>query len=106
MTQQRPYQLGFTPEELEAEAAKSSFHPALKGALRWLADDGHLSDVPKSINNMFGHAAINLAIDCPRSPQATITVHKLVEAKDCAIRAWLETQSSTANFIPQEKSDG
>lgn len=102
----RPYPFGYTPDELNQESLQSSFHPALKAALRWLADDGHLTGVTKSINNMFGHVAINVAIDSPGSPQSTLAVHKLVEAKDCAIRAWLDSQSDTANFISTGTPNG
>lgn len=103
MEQQWVYPNGYSPEALESEAKSSNFHPALKAALRWLADDGHLTGVPKRINNMYGQVAINTAIDAPNSPQATIAVHKLVEAKDAAIRAWLDAHSDTANFLSSEK---
>lgn len=97
------YQFGFTPEELAKQAKNSNFHPALAQALRWLADDGHLTGTPKTINNMFGRVAINIAIEAPNSPQTTIAVHKLVEAKDAAIRAWLDAHSDTANFLSSDK---
>lgn len=99
------YSNGFTPEELHHEALHSDFHPALKAALRWLADDGHLTGTPKAINNRFGHVAIHVAIDSPGSPQSTLAVHKLVEAKDCAIRAWLDRHSDTANFVSSGPPD-
>lgn len=96
-----PYPHGFTPTDLEFLAEKNNFHPALKAALRWLADDGHLTGALKTVNNMFGYAAINTAEASPQSPQATIAVHKLVEAKDAAIRAWLDSQSDNKNFVAQ-----
>lgn len=93
------YPYGYTPEELAHVAQTQQLHPALAGALRWLADDGHLTGMPKSINNRFGNLAINVAINSPNSPQSTIAVNKLVEAKDAAIRAWLDANSDTANFL-------
>jgi hypothetical protein len=104
MSMEIGYPNGYTTEDLEEVSAQGSFHPALKAALRWLADDGHLTGVPKILNNMFGHVAISTAMNAPQSPQSTIAVHKLVEAKDAAIRAWLDSQSSTANFISSGSS--
>jgi hypothetical protein len=85
-----PYQFGFTNEELEREAERSNFHPALTAALKWLADDGHLQENLARINNKFGYVAIGVAMASPQSPQTTIAVHKLVEAKDAAVRSFLD----------------
>lgn len=85
------YPYGFTQEELNEEASRCNFHPAIKLALRWLVDDGHLTGAPKSINNNFASVAITCAVDAPDSPQTTLAIHKLIEAKDCAIRGYIES---------------
>lgn len=86
---------GFTISELYQEAQISHFHPALRAKLRWLADDGHLSGIPRGINNVFGALAIQVAVTAPQSPETTVAVTKLVEAKDAAIRAWVDTKIDT-----------
>jgi hypothetical protein len=85
-----PYSSGFTPDQLALEAGVSNFHPSITAALKWLADDGHLPINLKEINNIFGHVAIIIAMASPQSPQTTIAIHKLVEAKDAAIRGHLD----------------
>jgi hypothetical protein len=94
-----PHPFGFSVAELVREANRSGFHPALTAKLRWLADDGHLSGTPKLINNSFADLAIRVAVGSPRSPESTVAVTKLVEAKDAAIRSWLDTESPNKNFI-------
>lgn len=84
------YQFGFTLEELSNEAERSNFHPGVASALRWLADDGHLPENLRTINNWFGYVGISAAMNAPVSPQTTIAIHKLVEAKDAAIRGYIE----------------
>lgn len=45
----------------------------------------HLQDVSRP----FGELAIKIATDLPRNPERTVALRKLLEAKDCAVRAVL-----------------
>jgi hypothetical protein len=82
-----PVYTGFTKEDLDRHAVSGNFHTAVKSALRWLVDDGHLSDWLALINNAYAQIALALAYASPVSQQTTISINKLVEAKDAAIRA-------------------
>jgi uncharacterized protein YaaQ len=85
--QKFPAYIGFTKYDLEQHAAEGNFHQAVKSALRWLVDDGHLSKEMALINNSYAQVALALAYASPVSQQTTISINKLVEAKDAAIRA-------------------
>lgn len=88
--------VGFTKQNLDDMAERHNFHPALKLALRWLVDDGRMPSHLTEIYNQFGDVAMEVAILSPQSPQTTIAVHKLVEAKDASIRAVIEERERHA----------
>lgn len=50
---------------------------------------GHLPDHLRAISKMFGELAEDLVRDLPHNPERSAALRKLLEAKDCAVRARL-----------------
>lgn len=57
--------------------------------LRFLEPNPKLSPVLLGMAVHFAEFARRILIECPRCPQRTLALNKLVEAKDCAVRALL-----------------
>lgn len=66
-----------------------SRHPATAALLRYFAYD-HLPVRLQQISRPFGLLAEMLADDLPPGPEVTAGIRKLLEAKDCAVRAALD----------------
>ena len=49
----------------------------------------HLPEHLQQISKPFGELAIELVIKLSRNPERTVALRKLLEAKDCAVRAIL-----------------
>jgi hypothetical protein len=49
----------------------------------------HLPDALQIISRPFGELAQKIASTLPRNPERTTALRKLLEAKDCAVRAAL-----------------
>jgi len=49
----------------------------------------HLPDPLRAVSAPFGHLARELIETLPRNPERTVALRKLLEAKDCAVRAKL-----------------
>lgn len=49
----------------------------------------HLRDDLKAVSKPFGDLAAMIVKDLPRNPERTVALRKLLEAKDCAVRARL-----------------
>jgi ferritin-like protein len=49
----------------------------------------HLSVHLQAVSKPFGDLARNLAAELPKNPESTVALRKLLEAKDCAVRAIL-----------------
>jgi hypothetical protein len=47
----------------------------------------HLPPVPQRVSRSFAVMAAETVANTPRSPERTATLRKLLEAKDCAVRA-------------------
>lgn len=47
----------------------------------------HLPEHLKSVSQPFYITAHNLYRDLPRNPESTVALRKLLESKDCAVRA-------------------
>lgn len=47
----------------------------------------HLPAGLQDISKPFGELALKLCEDLPRNPERTVALRKLLEAKDCAVRA-------------------
>lgn len=50
---------------------------------------GHLPQDLQNVSRPFGHLAATLVRELPRNPERTAALRKLLEAKDCAVRAML-----------------
>ena len=63
--------------------------------LQFFAFD-HLPDELQAISAQFHDLAVNLLICLPRNPERTVALRKLLEAKDCAVRAriWKEPENA------------
>lgn len=65
-------------------------HAATADVLRYFNHD-HLPEGPlRNTANVFAEIAIGLAENLPEVPQTTRCLQKLLEAKDCAVRAALD----------------
>ncbi len=49
----------------------------------------HLPPILQDISRPFGELATRLTETLPRNPERTVALRKLLEAKDCAVRAHL-----------------
>lgn len=56
--------------------------------LQFFAYD-HLPEHLKAVSAPFGEMAHHIATTLPRNPERTVALRKLLEAKDCAVRAVL-----------------
>lgn len=49
----------------------------------------HLPEHLQKISKLFGELAEKICEELPRNPERTVALRKLLEAKDCAVRAQL-----------------
>lgn len=61
-------------------------HPATKQILRYF-EFGHLPEFLKPISRMCAETAVNMVRTLPDGPELTTGLRKLLEAKDCFVRA-------------------
>ncbi|NOT09270.1 MAG: hypothetical protein HOP28_13830 [Gemmatimonadales bacterium] len=66
-------------------------HPSTRGLLRFFAF-GHLPPHLQEISAPFGVLAQQVAERAPENPETTVALRKLLEAKDCAVRAVLPAE--------------
>lgn len=64
-------------------------HPAIASILRYFAYD-HLPAHLQSVSQPIGQLAEELADSLPNGPELTAGLRKLLEAKDCFVRAALD----------------
>ncbi len=50
---------------------------------------GHLPDHLREVSRDFHDLALNMVQNIPRNPERTVALRKLLESKDCAVRAKL-----------------
>ena len=50
---------------------------------------GHLPEELQTVSALFGELAKDIVRHLPRNPERTAALRKLLEAKDCAVRALL-----------------
>lgn len=62
-------------------------HQATRDVLQFFSYD-HLPEVLQKISKPFSELA-HVVSTGPEHPQTTICLHKLLEAKDAAVRAWV-----------------
>lgn len=56
----------------------------------------HLPEKFQAISKPFGELAMSLCLTLPKNPERTTALRKLLEAKDCAVRANLFQEPVTA----------
>jgi hypothetical protein len=49
----------------------------------------HLKEPLRAVSARFASLAMTIAMELPRNPERTVALRKLLEAKDCAVRALL-----------------
>ena len=49
----------------------------------------HLPPHLREVSKLFGHLAEQICVQVPRNQERTVALRKLLEAKDCAVRAVL-----------------
>ena len=75
------------PPEPEQEP-ETTLHPAVEALLDFF-DYDHLAEPMRGVSEQFSRLAGSIAIDIPDSAEKTTALRKLLEAKDCAVRAVL-----------------
>jgi hypothetical protein len=63
-------------------------HPAITSVLKFFSY-GHLPVKLQEVSRPFADLAQQVAERAPDSPETTVALRKLLEAKDCAVRATL-----------------
>lgn len=67
-------------------------HPSTVQHARYFAF-AHLAGPLRSVSEPFAHLFVTLINLLPDSPELTIALHRLVESKDCAVRAQVDAIS-------------
>jgi hypothetical protein len=60
--------------------------------LQWFESD-HLKPSLQAVSKPFGDLARKIVDEVPRNPERTVALRKLLEAKDCAVRAFLYVET-------------
>jgi len=63
----------------------------------------HLRDDLKAVSQPFGELAQRIVDTLPSNPERTVALRKLLEAKDCAVRAFLEP-APTSPYPPKPEA--
>jgi hypothetical protein len=66
---------------------------AIEPMLQFFSYD-HLPPHLQTVSKAFGELAAEIAETLPRNPERTVALRKLLEAKDCAVRAVLYRESA------------
>jgi hypothetical protein len=61
--------------------------------MQWFAYD-HLPPHLQVVSRPFGELAEQIVRDLPRNPERTVALRKLLESKDCAVRALLYVENA------------
>ena len=75
--------------------AAAGRHPSVAGLVKYFAW-AHLPDAVRAASAPFGVLALELINMLPDSPELTVTLRKLLEAKDCACRAQVDAMLADA----------
>lgn len=71
----------------------------LKEPMLQFFEYAHLPAHLQAVSQGFRTLAISIATDLPRNPERTVALRKLVEAKDCAVRAVIYKNPDPAGII-------
>jgi len=64
-------------------------HPSVENILKFF-EYSHLPEHLQSVSIQCSNLAHNMVSECEHSPELTVGLRKLLEAKDCFVRARLE----------------
>ena len=67
-------------------------HPATLQLLRWFDADHLPEGLPRNVSVMVGNTARLLADVLPNGPELSTGLRKLLEAKDCLVRAAIDAE--------------
>jgi hypothetical protein len=67
----------------------SERHPSTRQVAQWFTYE-HLQEPARSASMRCAHLAERMLADLPDSPELTAGLRKLLEAKDCFVRATIE----------------
>lgn len=73
--------------EAKLELAKEQNHGGFMEYLLQFFSYGHLPPHMQEVSKPFSDLANLIVETCPRNPERTTALRKLLEAKDCAVRA-------------------
>jgi hypothetical protein len=79
-------------------------HASVGGVIRHFRYE-HLATGPlRELSRRFAHTAADVADALPDSPELTVCLRKLLEAKDCAVRALVDADGIDApnRVVPQQ----
>ena len=76
----------------------SENQPETEPMLRWFAYT-HLPKDLRDVSQAFSLLADHVATTLPRNPERTVALRKLLEAKDAAVRAALDTEIAPAGAV-------
>ena len=71
--------------------ATADLHPSIQHVLQYFTTE-HLPPRLQAFADPFANLAIQVAIRNPSSPETTVALQKLLEAKDAAVRAGLDVK--------------
>lgn len=66
----------------------------------------HLRDDLKAVSQPFGVLAQRMVDTLPQNPERTVALRKLLEAKDCAVRAFLDQPMPARAPIGERPHEG
>jgi hypothetical protein len=69
-------------------------HPGTRGLLRWLVPNPNLPDPQRDVAELCYKTARAMIDAIPDGPELTAGLRKLLEAKDCFVRASLEAEGA------------
>lgn len=73
-----------------------TMHPSTESVYKFFAY-GHLPEHLQSISEQCANLATAMVLQLPQSPELTVGLRKLLEAKDCFVRAKLNTPDGGSN---------
>lgn len=81
-------------------APYSGRHPGVRAILKYF-DYRHLPADLSSVSEVFWGAAVNVLAEVPMdTPELTVCLRKLLEAKDCAVRARMDSLDTAVRVAP------
>lgn len=78
--------------------------PETEPMLRWFAYT-HLPADLRPVSQPFSELAHQIATNLPRTPERTVALRKLLEAKDAAVRCALDTEIAPAGAVDFAQAD-